>query len=157
MISSIAFFVDWLCWTEPHPWLLPSNFAESDILEKLVTIQTGSVSEKLPASESIILVDEPNEVRIELLGGKNISINVNEVEFRFQIGAADAVKAFRHVSFSTAADAEVQEFFFNCDPLPEQPEPEQAQNGHASQPEKEVIRVDAVINSQPIPNIAELE
>lgn len=121
------------------------------------------MKEDLPAKEALLLGDEPNEVRIELLGGRNVSIIVNEVQFDTQIGVEDVVKAFRYVSFSMSPETEVQEYFFNCDPLPPKPEqpetekpekpetqPEPAQSGHASQPEEKEAAV-------PRPNAVELE
>lgn len=66
-------------------------------------------------NQTIILADEPNEVKVTLTGGVNATIHVNNVRFPFTFGFNDDVKNFRYASFALASELDYQEFFFECD------------------------------------------
>lgn len=76
----------------------------------------------LTANQSIILSDEPNEVRVTLTGGSNATIIVNGVPFNTTFGFEDEAKFFRYASFSLAPELDFQEFFFECDAPPTEPD-----------------------------------
>lgn len=72
----------------------------------------------IAANQTIILADEPNEVRVTLRGGIQATIVVNGVVFNFYFGRLDTddnVKNFRYASFALASELDYQEFFFECD------------------------------------------
>lgn len=69
----------------------------------------------IAANQTIILADEPNEVRVTLTGGIQATIVVNGVVFNFNFGTDDNVKNFRYASFALASELDYQEFFFECD------------------------------------------
>lgn len=105
----------------------------------------------LTANQNIILSDEPNEVRVTLVGGSNATIVVNGVTFDTKFGSEDDVKFFRYVSFGLAPELEFQEFFFECDEQPSEPD-----NGPQEPPTTPENPPD--VPSKPShPNVSELE